>query len=207
MLNMRSADTTTAARIRQSALELFAADGVAGTSVRSIAAEAGVSPALILHHFGSKDGLRRAVDEFVIEFVGEVLDEFTAQGANEAGAKAFTRVAEQPAVLEYVSRVLISGDPAGDALFDRFANMGSNGFRQMQEAGLVRDLDDPEMVFLYVLAADLAVMLLRGHIHRQIGMDPLGTKGVERWARAEMEVVGQGLFYQPREVSGEENSK
>ena len=54
-LNMRSAsDLTARARIRDAALARFGAEGIAGTSVRAVAADAGVSPALVLHHFGSK---------------------------------------------------------------------------------------------------------------------------------------------------------
>ncbi len=201
---MRSIDMTTTARIRQSALELFAADGVAGTSVRSIATEADVSPALILHHFGSKDGLRRAVDEFVLNFITEVLDEFSQAGSSEGGVAAFSRVAEQPAVLTYASRAIISGDAAGDALFDQVAKIGTSNFTQMHDAGLVRDLEDPEMVSLFLLAADLAVMLLRSHIQRQIGFDPMSPEGIERWTRAEFEVVGQGIF--KRNSSSEQDS-
>ena len=58
-------DLTTKARIRDTAMELFGAEGVAATSLRSVAAAAGVSPGLVVHHFGSKQGLVRAVDEAV----------------------------------------------------------------------------------------------------------------------------------------------
>ena len=191
---MRSTDLTTAARIRQAALELFAADGVDGTSVRAIATEADVSPALILHHFGSKDGLRRAVDEFVVEFITEVLEEFGQAGSSEGGAAAFSRVADEPAILAYASRAIIAGDAAGDALFDQVAKIGTSNFAEMHEAGLIRDLEDPEIVSLYLLAADLAVMLLRSHIQRQIGFDPMSPDGIERWTNAAFEVIGLGIF-------------
>jgi len=46
--------------------ELFARDGVSGTSVRKIAAKAGVNVALINYHFGNKDGLVNAVIDFVL---------------------------------------------------------------------------------------------------------------------------------------------
>ena len=46
-------------------MELFGAEGVAATSLRSVAGAAGVSPGLVVHHFGSKQGLVRAVDEAV----------------------------------------------------------------------------------------------------------------------------------------------
>ena len=47
----------TRAEILGAARSLFAARGFAGTSVRAIAAEAGVDPALVHHYFGTKDDL------------------------------------------------------------------------------------------------------------------------------------------------------
>jgi AcrR family transcriptional regulator len=48
-------------RILRAATETFARRGYAGSSLRQIAAEVGVSPAAILMHFGSKEGLLMAV--------------------------------------------------------------------------------------------------------------------------------------------------
>jgi TetR/AcrR family transcriptional regulator, regulator of cefoperazone and chloramphenicol sensitivity len=56
---MRSADDlTAAARIRDAAIEQFGEHGF-GTGLRAIAEAAGVSAALVIHHFGSKQGLRQ----------------------------------------------------------------------------------------------------------------------------------------------------
>ncbi|MEP7368844.1 MAG: helix-turn-helix domain-containing protein, partial [Dermatophilaceae bacterium] len=55
-------DLTARANIRNAALRLFADRGQDSVTVREIAAAAGVSPSLVVHHFGSKDGLRAAVD-------------------------------------------------------------------------------------------------------------------------------------------------
>ncbi|MCK8676944.1 TetR/AcrR family transcriptional regulator [Streptomyces lichenis] len=43
------------------AIELFARQGVRGTGVAAIAERAGVTPSALIHHFGSKDGVVRAV--------------------------------------------------------------------------------------------------------------------------------------------------
>ncbi|AYF98057.1 TetR/AcrR family transcriptional regulator [Protaetiibacter intestinalis] len=43
--------------IRAAAAKLFPVKGYTGTSVRDIAAEAGVDPALVIRHYGSKEGL------------------------------------------------------------------------------------------------------------------------------------------------------
>lgn len=70
ILVMRSAgpdpdDLTTRARIRDAAISHIARQGIRAATVRGIAAAAGVSAGLVLHHFGSKDGLRQACDDHV----------------------------------------------------------------------------------------------------------------------------------------------
>ena len=59
MLSMSSApvDLTARARVRDAAIARFGRDGFAA-SLRAIAADAGVTAGLVVHHFGSKDGLR-----------------------------------------------------------------------------------------------------------------------------------------------------
>ena len=80
---MRSApaDPTTRERIRDAAVVRFARDGF-GASVRSIATDAGVSPALVIHHFGSKDELHAECDERVLAEIraakNETIDELAS---------------------------------------------------------------------------------------------------------------------------------
>jgi AcrR family transcriptional regulator len=60
---MRSAETTRE-QLLKIAVEMFAENGFAGTSLRSIAKKAGVSPALLIHHFGTKEALiKEAISE------------------------------------------------------------------------------------------------------------------------------------------------
>ncbi|HEU4808517.1 MAG TPA: helix-turn-helix domain-containing protein, partial [Homoserinimonas sp.] len=78
MLNMRSTppeDATTRSRIRDAAVVLFGREGYARTSVRAIAQHAQVSPALVIHHFGSKEGLRQECDQHIVaEIFGRSAD-------------------------------------------------------------------------------------------------------------------------------------
>ncbi|GAA0360794.1 TetR family transcriptional regulator [Microbispora corallina] len=46
--------------ILDAAMRAFAEDGYAGTTIRGVARVAGVDPALVMHFFGSKDGLFEA---------------------------------------------------------------------------------------------------------------------------------------------------
>ena len=56
----RPGQTDTKQRILDSARELFATAGYDQTSIRGVAEKAGVDPALVMHYFGSKEGLFKA---------------------------------------------------------------------------------------------------------------------------------------------------
>ena len=62
-LNPRAGDQdlTAKARIRNAALDLYASQGEDRTSMRAIAAAAGVTVGLLVHHYGTKDKIRDAV--------------------------------------------------------------------------------------------------------------------------------------------------
>lgn len=76
--------------------------GVAGTSVREVAARAGVSAGLIRHHFGSMDALILDTYRFVGERVSRSIDSaITAAGADPyARLDAFLEANFQPPVLD-----------------------------------------------------------------------------------------------------------
>ena len=67
-MNVRSEDLTARARIRDAAVARFGRDGFRAP-VRAIAEDAGVSAALVIHHFGSKDALRAECDEHVLRVI------------------------------------------------------------------------------------------------------------------------------------------
>ena len=82
ILNVRTADDDlkAAAVIREVAMRLFADRGAAAVTVREIAAAAGVSPGLVMHHYGSKDGLRDAVDRRAATDRGALVGELLSPG-------------------------------------------------------------------------------------------------------------------------------
>jgi len=57
------------ARILRAAFELFSSKGFEGTGLRELAAAAGVNHSLVLYHFGSLEGVWKAV-------VGELVDDY-----------------------------------------------------------------------------------------------------------------------------------
>src|SRR6202034_2298819 len=85
-------DLTARARIREAAIAHFADEGYERTTIRGIAATAGVSPGLLRHHFGSKEELRRACDEHIAETLRRV----NAQYLEDLSGAAVDRRQLQP---------------------------------------------------------------------------------------------------------------
>ncbi len=190
MLNMGSAssDLTARATIRDTALRLFAEHGPDAVGVRRIATEAGVSPALVLHHFGSKAGLRDALDAHVIALIdalmpaptdATVLDAATGGDAGMPGfAQAFP--ADSP-VLPYLRRMLLTDDGRAHALVRRWHALTVELLRAWTARGLIDAGPHPEIRAALLLSADLGVVLLRGALTEALGFDPLAPDGIERW--------------------------
>ncbi len=77
----RAEETNQRERLLDAAVASFAADGVAATSLRSIAVRAGVTPALVNYYFGSKEQLLEAfLAERVAPIVGVMRERLIAAG-------------------------------------------------------------------------------------------------------------------------------
>ena len=109
---------TARARIREAALEHFANEGYDRATIRAIAQTAGVSPGLLRHHYGSKDALRMACDDYVFEMLhrvnAELLEDPATTARDPADSKRFGR---------YVARSLADGSPTVGPIFDEMVTM------------------------------------------------------------------------------------
>jgi AcrR family transcriptional regulator len=142
-LNVRSTDDlTTRARIRDAAIATFAEQGFT-VGVRAIAEAAGVSPGLVNHHFGSKDGLRAECDAHVIEEIRRAKSEFM----HDASATSmFTALAEIDAYVPLVGYLVRSFQAGGDLAAKLFNDMVANAETYLAEgveSGLLRPSHDP----------------------------------------------------------------
>jgi AcrR family transcriptional regulator len=213
MLIMRSVsdedDLTAKANIRNAALRLFAERGHDAVTMREIAAAAGVSQALLAHHFGSKEGLRAAVDDFAGRAFDSLfaMDEQDVAGAMtgdgwasvaEMFARAFPPGSPLPA---YLRRLLLTNDPAGSALFGRWFIQTRQLIETMDGLGATRPAEDPAVRAAFLLVNDLAVLLLRNHVAAAIGVDPLTPEGMARWAKEVTAVYSHGAFVSEEEQS------
>lgn len=220
LLYMRSApspsDLTARATIRNEALRLFAEHGPDAVSLRQIAAAAGVSPALVVHHFGSKSGLRAAVDDYASSVFDTLLDEVMAvpdptsrppttevtarppSGQSESIATAIGRALPPDSPLpSYLRRLLLSGDPAGIRLFRRWHTATVRLLTTLAEQRLLAPHEDTPLRAALLLANDLAMILLRDLIREVLGIDPLTPDGLRRWAAEVAALYTPGLWRSP----------
>ena len=87
----RPGDSGTREAIRRAAAARFAQEGFQAATVRAIAADAGVDPALVLHYFGSKQALFVAAMEFPID-PAEVVPRLLAPGVDGLGQRVIRMI-------------------------------------------------------------------------------------------------------------------
>ena len=200
-LNMRavSNDLTAAARIRETAMRLFAERGAAVVTIREIAAAAGVSPSLVMHHYGSKDGLKEAVDRrataLVEAFFSEVANSAHAGVTAPSLAAALAdRLEQEPVLPPYLRRLLVDGGPLADSLFRAMFAATVSGLEALEAAGLVRPAIEDRVRAAFLLVNDLALVILRAQIRGVLGVDPLSQAGMPRWTAEVLDVYDHGVF-------------
>ena len=196
MLYMRSAfdDITARARIRDTAIAAFARDGYDGASLRRIAQEAGVSPALIVHHFGDKNALRAECDDYVVSvFINEEHDLIVAPTRDRIRT-ALNDLERYGPYLDYLARMLADGSAAADRLFDSFLANTRDVLDEQKAAGMLEPMSDPEMTIMLLTLMGLAPVVMRAQIARALGTDQLSAAGLLRTTLPTLELLTHGIY-------------
>jgi AcrR family transcriptional regulator len=141
---MRSAsdDRTAVARIRDAAIEQWGQQGF-NVGLRSVAEAAGVSAALVIHHFGSKDGLRKACDDYVAE---EIRTGKAASMQTKDPADWFAQMAEietYAPLMAYLVRSMQSGSELAKMLWRKMIDDAEQYLEEGVQNGLLKPSRDP----------------------------------------------------------------
>lgn len=161
MLYMRSAaDLTARSRIRQAAVNRFAREGF-GASVRSIADDAGVSAALVIHHFGSKETLRKECDDVLLAEIRSLKHDNVDKIADGGSLLEMLSSAEEWSLtLGYLLRSLQDGGPTGRAFIDHMIEDAIDYTKDAVDKGLAHpSVDEPARV-RYLIYSALGALLL-----------------------------------------------
>jgi AcrR family transcriptional regulator len=190
-----SEDLTAQARIRNAAIAEFAAEGFAKANVRDIAAKAGVSPALIIHHFGSKAGLRAVCDEYVLgSLLKRARDEAKPSSVQRGIRDYLANPSEFHEQVQYMTRAVDEDSPAAD----RFVNALVVESEQLLSAGIadgsVRPTTDLRAMSVLTMLISLSILTMPPAIARILGYEALSPDVMRRLAMPSLELYTHGIY-------------
>jgi len=190
-------DIASPARIRDAAVVRFGRDGF-GVGLRAIAADAGVTAGLVVHHFGSKDGLRRACDEHVLSVVRtEKTSALTDRSATTMMAQ-LAEVEQFAPMVRYLLRSLQAGGDLAAALIDQMTADADAYLAAGVAAGVVRPSGDPAARARYLTYQTVGGMVLWFSLHAPAA-DPAAFRTrfrqyVDQVTEPALELFAQGLL-------------
>lgn len=195
---MTTDDRDGMARIRDAAIELFGAKGVAGTSLKSVAARADVSQGLVIHHFGSKAGLHRACDEHVAHLIRTNKETVVASGPQMNPLAALQMMQESRPLLRYLVRTLSEGGEHVAQLVDEMVADAEGYMAEGERAGSIKPSAFPRERVVVLVLWSLGALVLHEQLHRLLGVDFLAPdsdpQDLAPYFRPVMELYSQGLL-------------
>ncbi|WP_409431084.1 TetR/AcrR family transcriptional regulator [Mycobacterium sp. SMC-16] len=154
-------DLTAKARIRNTALDLYATHGEDRISLRAIAAEAGVAVGLVQHHFKTKAGLRNAVDQLVVDYFAGALAEVPEDASTAVRDDAVRDMLQaNPAVVDYVRRALLQPNAADSHLVDVLVDLTQREVSAARKTGRASTTRRENTQVVAVLARQMGELLL-----------------------------------------------
>ena len=189
-------------RILLCAMELFAQRGFDGVTTRDIAAKAAVSVGLINHHYGSKEGLRQAVDEyFIAQFerfyegeAGHVEDQAPGDVVRSVDQWVATIADEWPVFCRYFRRALLEETPWGAALFKRYFDLVRGSIDRLDAQGKIRpDVDRLWLPFLFMFL-ETGTLLMDPYIKQILGRSGFEEDLWRRRYRAYGDMIARGVY-------------
>jgi AcrR family transcriptional regulator len=141
---MRSADDlTTTARIRDAAIGQFGEHGFT-VGVRAIATAAGVSPGLVIHHFGSKEGLRKACDDYVAEEIRAAKSEAMQTAEPATWFAQLAEIEDFTPAMAYLVRSMQTGGDLAKHLWQTMIDNAEGYIEEGVRAGTIKPSRDPK---------------------------------------------------------------
>jgi AcrR family transcriptional regulator len=200
MLNVSSNDDrSTPARIRDAAIAYVGEHGWEKATSRQISSAAGVPVGLVNYHFGSKDGLRQACDDWVIERLAEDKGLILGAGPLPRMDSYLDDHPELRPITEYIGQCMRSGGPVAESFFERMVEMTQQMMELAADAGTFRRYDDPYAAAVILVAYGAGASLFGGTIARLLGgTNLLDTDTYNRYVRTTVELYTHPLITDER---------
>ena len=183
------------------ALHLLASRGTKGATVRAICAAAGVTPGLVVYHFGTKENLVAEVDEVVTErftramSVPDDLDDgVVAMRAIASGLSEL--IGKDPDLRGYVRRSILEGTPTGVKVFTHLVELTADVLRRFGDSGNV-PAGERSWWAVQVVMVNLAGVLLEPVLAQVDKTDPFSANRVIERTNSNLEFVARALGVAP----------
>lgn len=182
------------AQIVEIATEAFARSGFATTSLRSIAKEAGVSPALVVFHFGSREKL---IEECIGRSLGLWVSEKQELGdlsLSEALSKWQGSLDKHGSQLQFFRQVLLSGEETANVLFSRMVQESQIMIESQIKSGKMRKVENPADLALIMTLHGLAPLILQSQVNNHLGGDFMTPTLGARLAATSLGIYQRGIY-------------
>lgn len=188
-------DLTGRARLRDAAIECFAAHGF-DESLRAIAARAGVSAGLVRHHFGAKEALRAECDATVLARYRALKNESLNTSPQQLFAQ-FPSSRDGGILLVYILRSVREGGDAGKDFIDHMVAEALEFSRDAVERGIIVPSRNEEARVRFLIQQSIGAMVVSFAMHPELPLDDFGAVMDRYYAEAmlpTLELYTEGLF-------------
>jgi AcrR family transcriptional regulator len=157
---------------------------------RGVARAAGVSPSLVQHHFGTKEGLQEACDAYVAQQLRQGVEHGVTEQALADPAFVAETHRTAPVILRYLARALTDGWPAATDLFEQAVTL-TEAHLTAQDVAAGQATRTRAAVFT---AMKLGVVVLHDQLSRVLAIDTLSPNGMSRVSDAVLDIVSPTLI-------------
>lgn len=175
----------------------FAREGFQKARVRAIAVDAGVSEALVFHHFGSKGGLRAVCDAYVLD----ILVHRTQAAASEVVEDRrdllgvyLSNPDEYMMFVQYMVRAIGDDAPCAAAFVDAITAQTEESFSVGVQNGSMRPSMDPRAMAVLNVWLSLAILTIPPPLARALGYEHFGPEVLQRLTIPVLELYTRGIY-------------
>jgi len=154
----------TRTRIRDAAIGYFGKQGFEA-ELSAVAVAAGVDVELLVREFGSKEGLRKACDDYIAESIRSAKSEALQSVSPEAWFAQVAQIDSYAPMMEYLVQSMLSGGALGRALMDQMIANAEGYLEDAVRAGTIRPSRDPKARAKFLAMTGGGGFLLYLHMH------------------------------------------
>ena len=159
-----------------------------------VAETAGVSPGLVIHHFGSKDGLRTECEEYVGDRIHEAIEQATANLQPYDLVGEMSRKVELAPLVPYLLRALAEGGDLGRRMFGRVVDDTERYLRAAVVQGAIRPSEDERARAEMLTSFSLGTQFLAQYLVTADTAEGRVEELQRRFTVPALEVFTQGLY-------------